>query len=152
VLGARVVLSDLPMDALKHVKESRYRLFRALFFPQCRLDWHEMLHRAEQLSEGLQELAKSREVPVFVGRTEWYGLDPIHVRRHCYPAMWSQLLSLVAEIDNDSLSPRLSPRCPFAMAWYLRSLRPENWSTFSISRRAAQPNGQLRDGSTISLY
>jgi len=147
-LGARVVLSDLPMDVLKHLKESRYRLFRALFFPQCRLDWHEMLHRAEQLSEGLQGLAKSREVPVFTGRIDWYGLDPIHVRRHFYPAMWSQLFSLVAETNNDSLSPRY----PFTLAWYLRSLRPAKWSTFSISRRAPQPNGQLRNGSTISLY
>ena len=147
-LGARVVLSDLPLEVIRQLSEVRYRCFRTLFFPQCRLAWSEMLRRAERLSERLSAMAKSREVPLFVGRNEWYGLDPIHPRRRCYQEMWTQLLTLVAETPSDLAQHRYS----FAAAWYLRRLRPESWSTFSFSRRATQPNGQLRDGSTISLY
>ena len=147
-IGAEVVLSDLPMEALRRVSATRYRLFRALLFPQCRLDWREMLNRAEQLSAGLRELAKSREVSVFTGRKAWYGLDPIHPSRRNHPEIWSQLLGLVVPLSSD-LSQH---RCPLGLAWYLRSLRCESWSTFSISRRAPQPNGHLHDGSTIALY
>ncbi|MGI9429551.1 MAG: hypothetical protein ACR2NM_12890 [Bythopirellula sp.] len=147
-LGAQIVLSDLPMDALRQVQETRYRLFRTILFPECRLSWSEMLGRAEQLSQRLQELAQEREIPFFVGRKEWYGLDPIHPRRACYPALWSALMSLVVDTDDD-----LSiPRCPWTLAWQLRRLQPERWAWFSISRRSTQPSGRLRDGSTISLY
>lgn len=147
-LGARVVLSDLPLEVIRQLSATRYRCFRAILFPQCRLDWREMLQRAELLSERLQEVTKSLEVPLFVGRKEWYGLDPIHPRRRCYPEMWAQLLALVAETSS-GLSLL---RCPLATAWYLRRLRPESWSAFSFLRRASQPNGRLHDGSTISLY
>ena len=145
---ARVVLSDLPLEVIRQLSEVRYRYFRKILFPQCRLDWQEMLKRAEQLSERLGEVAASRKIPMFIGQSEWYGLDPIHPRRRNCPEMWAQLLASVAEVPSD-LSKH---RCPMAMAWYLRGLRPESWSTFSFSRRASQPNGQLRDGSTVSLY
>jgi len=147
-LGARVVLSDLPIEVIQQLSEVRYRIFRKIFFPQCRLDWSEMLRRAERLSERLQEVAKSYKTPLFAVRSEWYGLDPIHPQRRNYPAMWAQLLASVAEAPSD-LSLH---RCSLAMAWYLRGLRPESWSTFCFSHRACQPNGRLRDGSTISLY
>ena len=147
-MSAQVVLCDLPMETLRQVGASRYRFFRTLFFPQCRLDWREMLHRAERLSEGLKELAKRREIAIFTGRKAWYGLDPIHPGRGSYPEMWSQLLGLVTATSSD-LSQH---RCPIGLAWYLRSLRCESWSTFCFVRRAQQPHGQLRDGSTIALY
>jgi len=147
-LGARVVLSDLPMEVIRQLGATRFRCFRALLFPQCRLEWNEVLRRAEWLSERLHDIAKSRKIPLFIGRREYYGLDPIHPRRRCYPEMWAQLLSLVAETPSDLAQHR----CSFTAAWYLRRLRPESWSTFSFPRRASQPNGRLYDGSTISLY
>ena len=147
-LGARAVVSDLPLEVLRQLSATRYRCFRAILFPQCRLDWQEMLSRAEQLSEGLQEVTRSREVPMFIGRKQWYGLDPIHPRKRCYPQVWAQLLGLVAESPSDWAAHRTS----FALAWYLRGLRPESWSTFSFLLSAKQPNGRLHDGSTISLY
>lgn len=147
-LDARVVLSDLPLDVLRQVGAARYRFVRRLLFPQCQLEWPELLCRAETLSERLREVAESRQVPFFTGSNAWYGLDPIHPRRGCYPEMWSQLLAHVADVPED-LSKH---RCPFLLAWYLRGLRPEEWSIFSFSRRATQPNGWLREGSTLSLF
>ena len=147
-LGAQVVLSDLPMDSLRQVSETKYRLFRALLFPQCRLEWRELLHRAEQLSECLRAFAESREMPIFSVRKACYGFDPIHPRRRDFPEIWTHLLSLVTDVPSDLQSHR----CPLGLAWYLRGLRPESWSTWSLQRRAIQPNGLLRDGSTIALY
>ncbi len=147
-LGARVVVSDLPVEVLRTVGAIRYQCFRAILFPQCRLDWEEMLRRAERLSLGLRQLAKQREIPVFVVQNEWYGLDPIHPPKRHYPQLWAGLLSLA----TDQVAGVSSYRCSLAKGWYLRRLRPESWSTFGIARSAVQPNGQLKDGSSISLY
>lgn len=147
-LDARVVISDLPIEVLRSVSATRYRCFRTLLFPQCRLSWSEMLRRAELLSQRLHTLAEKREMPVFLVQNEWYGLDPIHPRRRDYAEYWAELLSLAAgkSIEHTPLQKSLSWR------WYLRSLSPESWSTFGFSRRASQPNGRLTDGTAISLY
>jgi len=147
-LHARVVISDLPLEVFRQLSATQYQCFRAIFFPQCRLPWNEMLRRAELLSERLQEVAKSREIPLFTGKKEWYGLDPIHPRKRCYSEMWAELLGLVTEIPSDGTWPR----CSLLLAWHLRSLRCENGSTFSFLRSASQLHGPLRDGSTIALY
>ena len=60
---ARVVISDLPLGVLRSVSELRYRVFRTLLFPFCRLSWREMLQRAELLSQRLQKLAKEKQIP-----------------------------------------------------------------------------------------
>jgi len=147
-LNARVVLSDLPIDVLRTVGESRFRLFRAMFFPGCRLDWQELLHRAEQLSQRLYELARERKTPVFSVPNAWYGFDPIHPRRIHLVPLWRSLL----DAGGVNVSETTFTNKTRAMDWYLRSLRPECWSTFSFCRRANQPNGRLHDGTEIALY
>ncbi|NOY29455.1 MAG: hypothetical protein GXP28_04530 [Planctomycetes bacterium] len=145
---AKVVIADLPLDVLRAVSEARYRLVRTLLFPHCRLDLREMLDRAEQLSERLKAIAKSRNTPLFAGKSEWYGWDPIHPRRANLPRLWSELL---ASVESSASATGPSDKS-LAMAWYLRGLRPEKWSSFSFLRRAQQPNGRLIEGTEISLY
>ncbi len=147
-IAARVVLSDLPMSALRDVGEARYRLFRTVFFPGCRLTLAEMLSRAERLSERLRLLSESRNIPIFIGKSEWYRLDPIHPRRSAYPAIWRELFAL-ADANLEETPTQESGRL---LTWYLRDLRPESWSMFFIPRHAQQPQGRLHDGTTISLY
>jgi len=147
-LDAEVVLTDLPMEPLRQVSAAQFGFFRALLFPQCRLSHQEIQHRAEQLSSRLHTLAKSRKISIFSVDNAWYGFDPIHVRRRYFGDLWAQLLHGFAT-DHE---PAPSARCPCATAWYLRSLRPEHWSVFSIPRCAEQPHGRLHDGTTIALY
>jgi len=146
--NARVVINDLPIDALKRVSARQYRLLRMILFPQCLLELSEMISLAEHLSVRLRKLAKSHQIPFFVVPNNWYGYDPIHPRRRNLPTLWANLLAEVTAAPPD-LSQH---RCPLAEAWYLRRLRPECWSQFSISRHARQPNGRWRDGTTVSLF
>ena len=147
-LGAQVVLSDLPIDVLSAVGVTRYRILRSLLFPGCRLDWPEMMERAVQLNEGLHELAKTRKMSIFTGANSWYGWDPIHPRRRHLVDFWSGLLQLAAG------QRAAESQANNSLLWrsYLRGLRPAEWSIFSISRCAAQPQGRLCDGSEIFLY
>ncbi len=145
---AAVVISDLPLDVLRSTSETRYKVVRTLLFPNCRLPWSEMLRRAQQLSEQLRKIAETRNIPVFVGDSAWYGWDPIHPRRASLPQFWNEFLDCAGISESE---PVESEKLLF-MTSYLRGLRPEKWSSFSFSRRAVQPNGRLIDGTEISLY
>ncbi len=147
-LGARVVLSDLPVEVFRTMGTTRYRFLRALLFPQCRLDWLEMLARVEQLSERLHELAETRKTPIFTVESEWYRWDPIHPRRAAMPLFWRGMFGEVETVSSERSASKKS----LALAWYLRGLRPEKWSSFSFSRSAKQPHGRLIDGTEVALY
>ena len=147
-LNARVVVSDLPLDVLREVSPTQYRLFRAILFPRCSLEWPEMLARAQALSEGVLQLAKTRQIPLFAVRKQWYGLDPIHPRKKNYRQLWSELWSLAVDSPVQIEQARRSP----IFSWYLRRLQPAEWSFLSFQRQAKQPTGHLSDGSTIALY
>lgn len=147
-IDAKIMITDLPLATLRNVSERKYRFFRALLFPRCRLDLDELLTRAEALSDGLNALGKSREIPIFSAQTEWYGFDPIHPMRAHLVAMWKQLLGVRDELASESPLAHDS----WLLRWYLRTLELESRSHFSISRRANQPNGRLWDGSSVALY
>ena len=146
--NAQVVLSDLPIDVVRGMSRSRYRFFRTLLFPYCSLDHASMVSRAEQLSERIHELAKKRNIPVFEGESEWYGFDPIHPKRRFFVELWSRNIQLATSQDM----PYVKDAMPLTLRWYLKTLQPEQWSFFSLLRRAAQPNGLLRDGTKLYLY
>lgn len=147
-IDSKIVIADLPLANLSAVSERKFRFFRALLFPRCRLSREEVLTRAAALSDGLHALGKSQKIPIFPAQIEWYGIDPIHPRRRHMAAIWQQLFNahhgLTKEISlwDESWLER----------WYLELLEPERWSHFSLSRSAVQPNGRLWDGSTIALY
>ncbi len=147
-MGAQVVLCDLPLESLRRTSATKYRCFRALLFPSCRLDFEEMLHRAEQLSEGLRELANERKTPIFSAPIQWYGFDPIHPRSANYATIWRELLMQSSEVPSHSRVVEKS----FPLRCYLRCLRPQRWSCCSIARRTIQPNGRLQDATEIALY
>lgn len=147
-LEARIALCDLPLASLCDVSENKFRLFRSLFFPSSRLQRGELLARATELSCALQELGKSRKTPVFSASPEWYGWDPIHPLRKHRIAIWRELLTPFANRVEDARDGNDS----WLLRCYLRLLQPEEWSLFSLPRRATQPNGRLWDGTTVSLH
>ena len=146
--GARVVLNDPPLDSLKRVGAVRYRVMRELLFPKCRLSRAELLRRAEQLSERLQELSSEREIPVFSGESAAYGLDPIHPRRAAAGDIWQRMLGALSPSSNTP--PLVRPATTEVLRFY--QLKPAEWSVYGWSRRAEQPCGRLADGTTIAIY
>lgn len=146
--GARIVLNNVPIASLRCVGGARYRVFRELFFPKCKLAHTEMLRRAEELSMGLENLATTRKTPVFSGESQWYGLDPIHPRRSAAGEIWRQMLGA---LTNVALGAELV-RPSAATSLQLHRLKPREWSLWGKSMSAAQPSYRLSDGTTIALY
>jgi hypothetical protein len=141
-------MTPLPLCNVATLSPRRYRFFRSLFFPASRLEFDTIVGQARDLDERLRRLAKERGAVLAEPRAEWYGLDPLHVRRRSRPAAWRELLS--AGMDG-SLTAAVRP---FSLRHSLRlwMLPPEQRWMFGRLRRAAQPAGRLEGGTTVALY
>ena len=146
--GSQVVLNNLPLATLQGVGAARYRVFRELFFPSCKLLRADLLTRAEHLSEGLDRIAVERKIAVFSGEFAWYGLDPIHPRWAASGQIWRRMFGALA--TNQGASTQLTMTTAQALA--MRRLKPAEWTQFGLKRRAAQPAARLADGTTIAIY
>lgn len=145
---ARAIITELPLARLERLSERQFLFFRTLFFPKSRLTFCEICTRANELNDSLLELGERRKMPVISVSGAWYGLDPIHLKRSCWREAWPTLLSAWRAGEEVCVRPRMS----FARWAYLRSLAPAQHHFFGVERRAEQPSGVLRDGTTISLY
>jgi hypothetical protein len=145
---ASTIITELPLARLERLTERQFLFFRTLFFPKSRLTFDDIRNRANELNSSLLALGEQRKIPVISVSDAWYGLDPIHLKRSAWREAWPTLLANWRAAEEVSVRPRTS----FARWAYLRTLAPAEHEIFGISRRARQPGGTLRDGTTISLY
>jgi len=146
-VDARIVITELPLRNLRSLEAWRFRLFRTVLFPQSRLTLEVALARAAALNERIKQLAAQYQATLVRPQGNWYGFDPIHLRREQQADAWSEVMS--------HWNPRPNAiRCPGTVwnALYLRSLRPHRRRVVGIPLRRSQPCGQLTDGTRISLY
>lgn len=146
--NARVVLTALPINALRQLHETRYKVLKTLLFPYCRLSLKEILNRAELLNRRLIELAETRNIPVFIVPDAMYGRDPIHPRGGCLQAIWKELIGLMLDQNVDWNFYKKS----HYLSWYLARLRSETGKFFSKPVQSVQPSGILTNGTKIFLY
>jgi hypothetical protein len=141
---ADIIVTDLPLDSIRRLSNSRFLAFRSVLVPSCRLSFREVLERAEAINAGLGDLAVAHEARLFHLKPEWYGLDPIHVRPGLWSAAWREILGIPASRNTDRRS-RLE-----AARLYL--MRPERRWLFGIEQFTPQSGMILRDGAMVSLY
>ena len=145
---ATTIVSQLPVGSLEKLGERRFRFFRTALFPRSRLTLADALAIAREINQRLVALGQIRKIPVISASACWYGLDPIHIKWNMKRRAWPALVAAWRAIDEPfTLTPS-----SLATAAYLAGLEPFEYSLFGFRRRAAQPNGRLNDGTTISLY
>jgi hypothetical protein len=143
--GARIAITDLPLEKLRGLGERKFRLLCVLFFPVSRLGRDELLARAAASNGTLNKLGETRTTPIFRVPNAWHGWDPIHPQRRCHLAIWREQLGQFAKV-----APNTRPADDlWLMNSYLRLLKPESRSHFSVLRTARQPNGSLWDGTSV---
>jgi hypothetical protein len=146
---ARVCMTLLPVASASAVSPRRYRFFRRLYVPGCRLELSEAVDRTQELSSRLEQIGKARNVRLVEQPGAWYGFDPIHIRLRCWREVWREIFFPWAEATaahSKSIHGSL-PR------WiYLRTRRPQQRTWCGIEQRATQPACLLRDGTTISFF
>lgn len=146
--GAEVAITQLPIGNLERLSEARFHFFRRLLFPRSNLTLAGAKSIAGYVNDALLQLGEMRKVPVIPALSEWYGFDPIHLKRRAKGTAWS---TYFASWRSDLVLPEL-PRTSIWTAAYLASLTPSERTILGIRRRRLQPSGRLKDGTTVSLY
>jgi hypothetical protein len=146
---ARMIITTLPVQSLERLSPEEYRFFRGLFFPGRRLSLQQALDRARTINVALRQLSLERGVTLVDQRPEWYGFDPIHIRRRFFSIAYYDILKHWVDSDRDELPVGRT----FIRRWLrLLLLAPQYQRVFGFDRYRKQPAGLLSDGSTVSLY
>jgi hypothetical protein len=145
-LGADIVVQGLPLPAIAALPPWRFGLVKRVLVPRSPLTFQQAIDGSRQLHEGLAARAHRVGATFHAPRGEWYGLDPVHVRRRCWPAAAADWLG-----SGDAEIP--APACDGALA-RLRFLfaAPATRSWFGRTRHHPQPCRAWPDGSTLSLW
>lgn len=140
-----IILTELPMASLEEIGPVRFRLARQMLFPRSRLTWETARSMSRELNAAVIELAARYHARLARPEREWYGWDPIHVRRRLAGSAWCQVLG-AGEIRADA-----SAQWRRQLRWWPWSPRPELRHVFGVEQRCSQPAVRLA-GSWISLY
>ena len=137
-----MAIVGLPLRRLRALGPAPFLLFRSTLFPSSRLSLRRALSAAEEVDEGLRELAERSGARFVEPDPAWYGADPIHIRRAASGAAWGRIL-------DAPIAP-----LPIARPGAIRLLlaAPERRWIFGIERRRAQPALVRRDGMRVFLY
>ncbi|MGH6635145.1 MAG: hypothetical protein ACRED0_03080, partial [Gammaproteobacteria bacterium] len=107
------------------------------------------LDGARTVNLALQQLSFERRIMLVDQRPNWYGLDPIHIRRRCLSGAYYGILRHWVDADREEPEAHKT-----SIRLWLRSLllAPQNQCIFGFDRYREQPTGRLPDGTTIALY
>ena len=142
---AEIVLTLLPISRLEKLSSWEVRLATSLLFPGRSAPWPALLDDARGLNERLRRIGGNHGAQIVEPAADWYGIDPIHLRRSLRREAWDRIVSLWfqgAETPRRPLKDRL--RMPLLGAAEL--------SLFGITLRKPQPAVRLADESTLRLY
>lgn len=143
-LQADCIITRLPVARVERLSASRYHATRLLFFPGHRpVRWSAMLDRVRELDERVTHFADAAGAKVITPQGDWYGIDPIHIRRRFRPTAWNSIFSVWPDFDATSEAQPPAPR--------LLGRFPEHYRLFGQTRSSPQPvfsNGEL----SLSLY
>ena len=142
-----VVLARLPLASLDRLGDFKYAVMRRLLFPGSHLTREETVTRAAEVDQQLVELAEKQGVLTVQPSLDWYGFDPIHIRRACYETAWSCLLKGWA--PNKEL---FGAKTTSLQRCYFRWQRPCQRHLFGRLQIRSQPSISFSDGSTVSFY
>jgi hypothetical protein len=138
-----IILTDLPLAGIRRLSPARFRMFRSILFPSCRLPLSHVLEMAERVNAGLLDLSTARGVRLFRLHPAWYGLDPIHICRSSWRSAWQEILDVrSAPSGTISLLERLT--------LYLRP--PERRWLLGVEQFTPQSGVALASGGRVWLY
>ena len=90
---AELVVTRLPLASVERLSALRYHATKAVFFPRTGGRWPEMLHKARELDESLGQIAARFSAQLVEQPLDWYGFDPLHIRRSRRAAAWRTIFT-----------------------------------------------------------
>ena len=142
-----VVLARLPLASLDRLGNFKYAMMRRLLFPGSQLTREETVARAVEVDLQLVDLAEKHGILTAQPCLEWYGFDPIHIRRSYYQTAWSCLLQ-----GWQPKKELLGAKTSWLQRCYFRWQRPCQRHLFGKLQIRSQPSVSFANGSTVSFY
>jgi hypothetical protein len=146
---ARVAIAGLPLGALETLQPWRFALLSRMFFPLHAVRFESLRADALALDAALREIAARHATGWIAPSAEWYGFDPIHVRRRVSAVAWEKFFRAAHSGDDARFD---APRTSFREWLRLKRWRPLRRRLWGIEQLQQQPVGMLRDGSRVWLY
>ncbi len=142
------VLTELPLERLSYLQPWQFRLFRTFFYPTSRLSFAVVMEQAEQLNQRLVELATRQGILLQQPQADWYGIDPIHIRRRYLETAWQTYFAgLLPHPASESRQPM-----PWRQRLSIRLLVPEQRRVLGFQQGRPQPACQLPDETTLAFF
>lgn len=132
---AQIVMTLLPMHSLQTLSAWRFHLTKAFFFPTSRFTHRRMQQDVIELNTGLRRIGESFGAALVEPHEEWYGFDPIHIRRSRRVEAWQRIVSTWQGFEETVTVRRGSP----AGALKTWTLRPAERRLFGIQQQRVQP-------------
>ena len=102
----RIVVTRPPLESVKSLSRLRYYFFRTVLFPMCPLSLAEIVDASSELDDRIQQL---EGVTIVSQQREWFGADPIHIRRCCRESAFGSFLASWPAESTDAASALMAP-------------------------------------------
>lgn len=144
----RLVVTKTPLSNVAQLGETQFKLMRTALFPRSQLELGAALEAMDALNQALDAFAGRYRAYVIAPRPQWYGWDPIHILRGCYPDAWATLLAPVRDGQPGGYG-RATWRNWLRLRCQFRQLE-RTW--FGWDRGMSQPAGKLTTGTVVSYF
>lgn len=144
---AEIVLLSLPLASVAELTARRFELLRKVLFPGFPLAWPLLRERIADLDGGMRSLGRQYGVRWIEAPADWYGFDPIHIRRRDQPRAFGTVFAGWRDW-NPSAGPEPPP---WTRALALRRLKPAERYFLGIHQLTPQP-AMAQSRLRVSLY
>lgn len=103
--AARLVVTRPPLASVRRLSDWRFNLCRQILFPGSDLTLDGVQRQTELLDERVQKV-KAKNLTIVKPLDEWYGLDPIHIRRRYQRRAFQYLLQSWTQLRKSRLTGR----------------------------------------------
>lgn len=140
-----ITVAGLPVTSVTGLSRSKFHLARRLLFPRSQLTYETAMRECVELNDRVADLAEKKSLSFVIPKKDWYGIDPIHVRRSLRRSAWDYIFS---EWTGANVGVAMSARERLRL-W---QARPLERTLFGVEQRRDQPAVHLRDSSTVSFF
>ena len=105
---ADTIITIPPMVSILQLTGWRFRIIRTFIFPGRKTSLTNIRHSATELTERLKTLATARGITVVQPEPDWYGFDPIHLRRGLRSPIWKSILTRWPNFEAENWTVRVS--------------------------------------------
>lgn len=146
-IDARCVVTKLPVENLNQLSPWWFWCMRTTMFPQSRITSEQLGKAATKVNELLEQICDRRNCTLLPHRLDWYGFDPLHIRRTHAASAYQEWLTAWGK------PPRKKYRPLSSFQWlHLRTRLPKEHWVLGMPIKCEQPSAVWADGTRLSLF